>query len=475
MPALSTGRLLTLSLIQNPTLSIRSKPDEGRACLRPNHLSVRYGKLNTSMSTFFRPLLKGAALSLLGCLTAQAQQTRFIQEGVWRGEFTINEQKVPFNFELKGKSAEEATFSLINGTRRDHFKVKQIGPDSVFIKMNTYDAALVGKIHENGQLTGVYKSLVPSFRGNSLPFVAEHGKTYRFVEPGKDIEPAANLSGKWEIKLISKEPVANQVALLEQKGNKLTGVIMTVVGDSRELEGTVQGNDFVLSGFTGPNPVLIKGKINEDKTLTAEIDRGLYVSQKLEWTRNKKAELPDPYALTTLREGQQRLDFTFPDLDGKQVSLSDAKYKGKVVIVEIIGTWCPNCTDQTAFLSPWFKANKHRGVEAIAVGFEQKDDLNYAKYVLGKLKDKYGIEYDILFGGLADKKLASEKFAALNKMMAFPTTIIIGRDGNVRQIHTGYTGEVTGRYYKNYVKKWNRDLDKYIAEPAPASSDVASR
>ncbi|PQA54458.1 peroxiredoxin family protein [Siphonobacter curvatus] len=422
-------------------------------------------------------LLKGTALTLsvLSGFTSQAQQTLFPKEGVWRGVFTINEQKVPFNFEVKGHEAEDATFSLINGTRRDHFHVKQTAPDSLFIKMNTYDAALVAKVHPDGHLTGEYRSLVPSLRGNSLPFTAEYGKTYRFVEPGKDIAPTANLSGKWEIKLISKEPVANQVALLEQKGNKLTGVIMTVVGDSRELEGTVQGNEFVLSGFTGPNPVLIKGKINEDKTLSAEIDRGLYVTQKLEWTKNKKAELPDPYALTQLKEGQNKLDFEFPDLNGKTVKLSDPKYKGKVVIVEIIGTWCPNCTDQTAFLSPWFKANKHRGVEAIAVGFEQKDDLNYAKYTLGKLKEKYGIEYDILFGGLADKKLASEKFAALNKMMAFPTTIIIGRDGTVKQIHTGYTGEITGKYYKSYVKKWNKDLDKYIAEEAPATRDVAAR
>ncbi len=421
--------------------------------------------------------LKGTALTLsvLSGFSSQAQQTQFPKEGVWRGVFTINEQKVPFNFEVKGNKAEDAIFTLINGTRQDHFHVKQTASDSLFIKMNTYDAALVAKVHPDGHLTGEYRSLVPSFRGNSLSFTAEYGKSYRFVEPGKDIAPAANLSGKWEIKLISKEPVANQVALLEQKGNKLTGVIMTVVGDSRELEGTVQGNEFVLSGFTGPNPVLIKGKINEDKTLSAEIDRGLYVTQKLEWTKNKKAELPDPYALTSLKEGQNKLDFTFPDLNGKTVKLSDAKYKGKVVIVEIIGTWCPNCTDQTAFLSPWYKANKHRGVEAIAVGFEQKDDLEYAKYTLGKLKEKYGIEYDILFGGIADKKLASEKFAALNKMMAFPTTIIIGRDGTVKQIHTGYTGEVTGKYYKNYVKKWNKDLDKYIAEEAPSNSDVASR
>ncbi|WP_026993988.1 peroxiredoxin family protein [Flectobacillus major] len=408
------------------------------------------------------------ALSTLSANVVNAQST-FIKEGAWRGVFKVNEVQVPFNFEVKGKDAEHATFTLINGTRRDDFHVQQTAKDSVFIKMNTYDAALVAKIHEDGTLSGVYKSLVPNFRGNFLPFTAEYGKTFRFVEPEKEIKANHNLSGKWAIKISSKEPVADQVAVFEQKGNKLKGVFLKVTGDTRELEGIVQGDEFTLTGFSGPSPWLIRGKINPDKSISGEVGLGIYNNVKFEGVKDKKAELPDPYALTYLKEGYEKLDFTLPDLNGKPVSLSDEKYKGKVVIVEIVGTWCPNCTDQTQFLSPWYKANKDRGVEAIAVGFEQKDDLAYAKYTLGKLKEKYDIQYDILFGGIADKKVASEKFAALNKMIAFPTTIIIGRDGKVKQIHTGYTGEVTGKYFKQYVKKWNKDLDKLIAEPVPTS------
>lgn len=427
------------------------------------------------MKAFALVSICSAGVSLLSAFPAQAQN-KVIKNGTWRGVFTVNERQVPFNFELRNslsaKSIENASLALVNGSRRDYFVVKQIAPDSIFVKMNTYDAALVAKIEDDGHLTGSYKSLVPNFRGNALPFVAEWGKSYRFVEPGKDVAPTVNLNGKWKLNIISKDPSAHRVALLEQKGNRLTGVVMSVVGDTRELEGTVQGNEFTLSGFTGPSPILIRGTVNDDQSLAGEIGLGIYVNQKFEGVKDKKAELPDPYALTYLKEGVTKFDFNLPDLTGKQVSLSDAKYRGKVVVIDIVGTWCPNCTDQTAFLAPWFRANKHRGVEAIAVGFEQKDDLEYAKYTLGKLRDKYGIEYDILFGGLADKKLASEKFPALNKMMAFPTTIIIGRDGTVKQIHTGYTGEVTGKYYKQYVKKWNRDLDKYIAEPAPKATEA---
>lgn len=413
-----------------------------------------------------------AAVLFSSNVLAVDKKPLFLKEGVWRGVFTVNEANVPFNFELKGKDAEHTVFTLINGNRRDDFKVKRITDDSLFIKMNTYDAALFAKIESDGRLTGEYRSLVPNFRGNALPFTAEAGKKYRFTEPGKDVKPAYDLSGKWELQIYSKEPTPNRIGLLKQDGNKLTGVIMSVVGDSRELEGTVQGNEFELSGFTGPSPIYIKGKINDDQSFSGELSLGIYNNVKFDGAKNAQAELPDPYKLTYLKEGYKKLDFTLPDLNGQTVSLSDAKYKGKVVIVEIIGTWCPNCTDQTAFLAPWFKKNKARGVEAIAIGFEQKDDLEYARYTLGKLKDKYSIEYDILFGGIADKKVASEKLPALNRMMAFPTTIIIDRKGDVRQIHTGYTGEVTGNYFKSYVEKWNEDLNALIEEPAP--QDVAT-
>jgi peroxiredoxin len=334
--------------------------------------------------------------------------------------------------------------------------------------MNTYDAAIEAKVEADGtRLVGVYKSLVPSQRGSDLPLVAEYGKSYRFVDPKDNVAPAANLSGKWAIEILSKEAGNNQVALLEQKGNDLGGVFMTVVGDTRELAGTVQGNEFVLSGFTGPSPLLIKGTIEEDGSIVGYISRGIYRTTKFEGRKQADAELPDPYKLTYLRPGYNKLDFTFPDLDGKPVSLSDPKYRGKVVLVEIIGSWCPNCTDQTRFLAPWYKANRHRGVEIIAIAFEQEDSLEYARYTLGKLREFFGIEYDILFGGIADKRVATEKLGALNFMAAFPTTILIDRKGEVREIYTGYTGEITGAYYEDYVRRFNATMDELLAEPVP--------
>lgn len=420
-------------------------------------------------------LLLASAITFLSS-AALAGDAAFPKAGLWRGVFDVNGDPLPFEFEIKGKRPEDATFTLINGTRRDDFKVQQTAPDTLFIKMNTYDAAIEAKIESREKIVGVYKSLVPSQRGSDLPFVGEYGQGYRFVEPAKNVKPAGDLNGKWAIEILSKESGNNQVALLKQNGNQLGGVFMTVVGDTRELAGTIQGNEFYLSGFTGPSPVLIKGTIEEDGQLTGVISRGIYRTTKFEGRKQKDVELPDPYKLTYLKPGYTKLDFTFPDLHGKPVSLSDAKYQGKVVIVEIIGSWCPNCTDQTRFLAPWYKANKDRGVEIIAIAFEQEDSLDYAKYTLGKLRDFFDIKYDIVFGGIADKKVATEKLGALNFMAAFPTTIVIDRKGEVREIYTGYTGEITGDYFKDYVTKFNANIDTLLAEPAPQQvSKVAAR
>jgi len=422
---------------------------------------------------------------------AVAGTARFPAEGVWRGEFKVDGDPIPFNFEVKGRDIKDAEFTLLNGTRRDLFHVERVSDDTLSVPMNTYDAALLIHIVDNKHVTGEYQDLVPNRKGaRNLAFTAEHGKTWRFVEPGKDAKPEGDLSGKWAIQQADKsfiavggkpetsaQEIANrrgQVALLKQEGNHLTGVFMTSVGDSRELEGNIQGNRFWLSHFSGPSPRLIKGTIDEDGNIQGASGSGIYNVVKFEGHKDASAALPDPYKLTFLKDGQHRIDFSFPDLEGKPVSLSDDKYKGKVVIVEVIGTWCPNCTDQTRFLAPWFKANRDRGVEAIAVAFEQEDDFAYFQKTLGKFKSFFDIRYDLVFGGIADKKVATEKLRGLNYMAAFPTTFIIDRRGEVREIYTGFTGTVTGQYYDDYVTKFNGLLDQLIAEPNPFDQKLTS-
>ncbi|MBC7920076.1 MAG: TlpA family protein disulfide reductase [Ferruginibacter sp.] len=410
-------------------------------------------------------LFLGGALAYSSFVT----KTPFVKEGAWRAAFTVAGSEVPFNFEVRGTRAEDARVYLLNATERvelDHLVQRN---DSLFIPIEIYDAVLEAKIDGNA-LTGVYRRLHTNQPDPGIPFRAEPGKKYRFTE--KNVAPAADLSGKWDLNLHNPAEVNRTVGVFEQKGNYLTGTIMTTTGDYRYLEGTVQGNEFFLSAFSGSGPTLIRGKIGDANRLTGEFVTGRG-NIPLDATRNDQAALPDPYALTYLKEGYTTLDFTFPDLAGKPVSLKDPKYVGKVVVVTILGSWCPNCLDEAAFLAPWYQANRDRGVEIIGLAFERKNDPVFAKARLDKLKERFGVEYDLLFAGLADKQAASEALPALSKVLSFPTTIFVDRQGKVSKIHTGFTGPATGRYYEDYVREFNADVD-HLLNQKPATGSVGS-
>lgn len=418
---------------------------------------------------FFLPILTFALITLLTFSAALANNTEkvtLVKPGIWRGVFTTSTSEIPFNFEIKGTDQSKLILTLLNASRRDDFTIIRKGQDSLLINMNTFDAALLVKVEANGGLTGAYKNLVPGNQSKPILFAAEYGKSYRFVDPAKQTAAKASLSGKWLITIHGRNPVPDKVALFTQQGNTLSGVIMQVTGDSGDLEGIVQGNTFSLSSFIGSSPKMYRGMINSDSTISGIWSVGNGDTTKYTGIRNSKAELLDAYKLTYLKPGFEKLGFTFPDVNGQPVSLSDERFKGKVVIIDIMGSWCPNCMDETMFLAPWYKTNKQRGVDIVGVAFEMKDSLEYAKYTLNKLKVKYDLQYPLVFGGYADKNVAAAKFPALNEFVAFPTTIIIDKQGRVREIYTGFSGKATGKYYDEFQEKFNQLIDKLVAEPA---------
>jgi thiol-disulfide isomerase/thioredoxin len=165
---------------------------------------------------------------------------------------------------------------------------------------------------------------------------------------------------------------------------------------------------------------------------------------------------------SVLKTGNSKLDFSLPDIDGKKVSINDAEYKGKVVVVSILGSWCPNCLDEMKYLVPWHKENKKRGVEIIGLAFERKEDPAYAKRVLSQLRDRSGVEYKILFGGKVGEEATSKVLPQLSKIISYPTLIFIDKKGNVNKIHTGFNGPATGKFYEEFKEEFNRTIDELL-------------
>lgn len=384
------------------------------------------------------------------------KQHAFVALGSWRAVAQVKEGlEIPFNFEINEKSGQQKLYFRNAEESFEGGLVKQTA-DSLFVKLDQFDNELAFAI-TGEQLTGTLRKQGQA--GKPLAIVAER-KNYRFETSGK---PAtADYSGSYDV--VFKSPTGKEektVGLFKQTGNKLTGTFLRVTGDSRFLEGVVEGNQFQLSSFIGSSPAYYKGTFQADGTLSGEI-LGARGSQPFTGVKNANAALPDAYKLTYLKPGYKTLDFSFPDVNGKKISLKDDKYKNKVVILTITGSWCPNCVDEATFIAPWYKANQKRGVEVIALHYERSTEPEYAKKVMSRFRERFGIEYDQVIAGTADKQVVSESLPALDSFLSFPTTIIIDKQGNVAQIHTGFNGPATGKFYDEFKKEFNDEINSLL-------------
>jgi len=394
-------------------------------------------------------------LFVLFGLTSVGQGSKTLKEGIWRGVYTVPGNEIPFLFEVKDNSV-----FLING--EDRFQVKNIAykNDSVFIPFDLYDSVLKCKIEANG-LQGKLIKMAAGKVGSEVPFSAEYGKLNRFPESNE--KAAISLAGTWDINIGEGASAEKTVGNFSLKNSILTGSILTTTGDYRFLEGVAHGKTFELSAFGGSTPYLLKGEFTSSNAFAGEFitPRG---ATKLNGTRNAQATLPDAYKITRLKEGYSSIEFKFPNIDGKLVSLSDQKYMGKVVIVTILGSWCPNCLDENKYLAEWYKTNRNRGIEIIGLGFERKNDFESARKSLSALKSRLGIEYEILFAGQSSTEAASKALPQLNGIASFPTTIFIDKKGKVRKIHSGFSGPATGKFYEEFKTEFNDLMDSLVAE-----------
>jgi thiol-disulfide isomerase/thioredoxin len=399
-------------------------------------------------------------LALSACSpTPESTPPTPLQEGTWRAVIELQEQELPFTFELQSVAEDAYQIYIINGEERLLLDEVLRSGDSLDIPMNFFDTRIRAAISD-GQLQGEFiKNYAEDYR---LPFRAEYGENYRFL-PVAATE-AADFSGKWEV--LFKGDSLPSVGIFEQQGNTLTGSFLTTTGDYRFLAGNVKGDTMLLSAFDGEHAFLFEARLRPDGSLQGDFWSGKSYHNTWTASRNAEAALPDPNELTYLKKDYDQLSFTFPNLQGEPVSLSDERYRGKVVIVQLFGTWCPNCMDETRFYADWYRRNKDRGVEIIGLAYERKDDFDYASRRVSKMIEKLDVGYDFLIAGIADKEAAGRTLPMLNRVMSFPTSIFIDRNGQVRNIHTGFSGPGTGIYYQQFVEEFNILMDKLLAEEA---------
>jgi thiol-disulfide isomerase/thioredoxin len=403
---------------------------------------------------------------LLSCLILLTVHTGFAQSklkiGIWRGVLTSpSGNNLPFNFNVTTVN-DKQQLTIINGAER--FKVtdiKQKG-DSVFIHMPLFNSEFKLK-YEGASLKGKWIKHYGD-KDAAMDFTATPGQDFRFFKSSE--KPAFNVTGRWSAIFVSDGKNDTTVGEFKQVGSKLTGTFLTTTGDDRYLEGTVAGNKLYLSTFDGGHAFVFTANIKDARTL---IDGKYYAgySGLDTWTavKNANAKLPDAYSLTYLKPGYKKIDFTFPDLTGKKVSLNDPQFKGKVVIVQMLGSWCPNCMDETGYLVNYYKKYHPKGVEIVGLAYERTTDFNKSVPTLTQLKNRFNITYPLLITGYTPGKGDPQKsLPMLADYKGFPTTIIIDKKGDVRKIHTGFSGPGTGKYYEEFTKEFEKLTDDLLAE-----------
>ena len=384
-----------------------------------------------------------------------------LNTGTWRGEIIAQNNSIPFNFEII-KIENNYKINLINGDEVLPIDEVKIKDDSLFFNMHIFDVSVKAKI-ENDMLTGSYsKNYADDY---ILPFKAVYGKKNRFDNMTSD----PDFDGTWETTFLSKEgKEIPAIGIFKTDNNKLKGTFLTKTGDYRFLDGYAKNDTMHLYTFDGDHIYKFMAVKQNDSILKGEFWSGKTGYKTFISKKNSKAKLPDPNQLTFLKDRYDKISFSFQGLDGNPITLSDKKYKNKVILLQIFGTWCPNCMDETKFLSEWYDQNKERGVEIIGLAYENKKngkaDFQYAKSRVEKMKSKYHVAYDFVIAGTSSTKSASESLPMLSKVISFPTTIFIDKKGNVRRIHTGFSGPATDRYYEEFIDEFNTFMDMLLEE-----------
>lgn len=415
--------------------------------------------LRVSSPPFMRPIFPTVsflvALLVQSCAQPAGEHTTALRTGPWRMELDLNGQALPFLFDL---SLQDHSWTALIHNGEEKITVTDIVQhgDSFTMRMPLYDSEFKGMIRSDSVVTGHWYNYLkgPDYR---IPFRARAGAAERFDH---DRAAEGTIDGKWEVHFSPGTPDSyDALGLFHQRGAIVTGTFGTETGDYRFLEGALMGDSLFLSCFDGSHAFLFKARMFGD-SLTGRYWSGIHWQEPWRAVRNEHFALRDPDSLTFLREGYEMVDFTFPDLDGDPISPLDSAHAGKVLMVQIMGSWCPNCVDETLLLDEMYARYHDQGLGVIAVAFEKNEDPVRAVEQLRTFKDRLNIKYDVVYAGRASKEEASRKLPFLDHVMSYPTCIFIDRSGRVRRIRTGFYGPGTGEHYVNY----KRNLENFLVQ-----------
>ena len=390
--------------------------------------------------------------------------------GNWRAVLGSPGGELPFVLVIR-EDETGLRAAAVTGAEEAPFSAVSIEGREVVLDFDWYDSAIRANLGPSGdRLTGEWTKTVPAGLSR-MPFEAFKGDDRRFLplEEGDDrSDSAGSVAGHWAVEFTDDSGTEPARGEFVEDGPRVTGTFMTPTGDYRFLEGSLEEGVLRLSTFDGGHAFLFRATQTADGSLdgdfwSRETYHATWTAQRIE---EQTAVLPDDWSLVGLTNDDGRFGFRFPDLEGRELSLEDPRFAGKVVLVDIFGSWCPNCNDNAPYLAQWYRRYRDRGFEIVGLAYEFTGDVERDRAQVSRYAERHGIGFPLLLAGVSDKKKAAETLPDLSAVVAYPTTVFIGRDGSVRKIHTGYAGPGTGEHHKALVAEIEALIEELLAEPA---------
>ena len=372
-------------------------------------------------------------------------------EGMWAATVTVgsNRTRVPFKYLISGHGT-NLEGSFFNGNERITSTTVQFDKNTIIFTYPEYGSRLE-VVGSNNALDGSY------FLPNGVAYDFEA----RRYEPVRNAGAVPSIAGLWTIEVPTTKDERAWHLIINQSGPEVSASILRVDGDSGAVTGTYDGSKFVLGHFSGTRPLRLDLRSQTDGTLTVERDSwDTFTARRAEEALAKGLPQPaDPSRYSSIKDPGARFEFSFPDIEGRLVTNADTRFSHKVVIVTIGGSWCPNCHDEAPFLMELYRKYRDRGLEIVFLSFEEGRQLKGLEQLRAFIK-RYDVEYPVLIAG--DTRLVRLRLPQIVNLDAFPTTLFIGRDGLVREVHTGFASAATGRYHTSLKAEMTATIERLL-------------
>jgi thiol-disulfide isomerase/thioredoxin len=413
-------------------------------------------------------------------------------DGRWDAALVDNGPAVPFRLDISGAGP------TLTGTFYDGFHPYDATTSATFkdgtlvLKAEHYLTTITATLN-NGELNG---DTVLQGPGYTLKYGFH---AVRHVDSPAAAVNAPSIAGSWIVPLDAPSSKGEKAFrfIVQQQGADVAASILRIDGDTGAYSGTYKDGKWVLSHFDGHRPGVIEVTANSDGTLgvvahneafihalQGNDSKGYseerygdatphYVAYRAEIARAKGLPQPDDFlAHTTARDRNEKFTFNFRDVNGNWVSNEDPRFKGKVVLAIVTGTWCPNCHDEAQYLVQLDKKYRDKGVAIVALDFEEPEQQGSLERERAFVK-QYGVKYTYLIAGAPAEMW--EKVPQLVNLNTWPATIFIGRDGTVKAVHSGFASPASGDFHAQLKKEFTTRIEQLLAEKAsnPATSAAA--